>query len=276
MTNREAYSTVIAGTSFPNQNSTIMKAISCVISFTSGTNLDTPDRDGAEVPDDVWPPGRHEGDHPRDGRRARDRAGGAPGRPATTTRAPPHRRPRPQSRPLGTEIYTIGFLDTPGSPPACSDASGTWHSKTVTDLLANMATASNNNGCVAAENTDNDHFFCEPKSDDLTQSFKSAALALTGGKSKLIQLYPLPYVASVAPNIVFRGGGTAVTITGQYFTGAFGVKFGGSNALSFTVNSDTSISAVAPPGVHATQGDVRVSTGGGTSPIVGGDKVTWN
>ena len=50
-----------------------------------------------------------------------------------------------------------------------------------------MATSSDNTGCVAAENTDNDHFFCQAKTDDLTQAFKSAALALTPAAASLLR-----------------------------------------------------------------------------------------
>ncbi len=65
-------------------------------------------------------------------------------------------------------------------------------------------------------------------------------------------------------------GGQTVQITGTGFTNAGGeqVYFGANPATSFTVNSNTSISAVAPA---STTGDgpvdVTVSNGGQTSPI---------
>jgi hypothetical protein len=43
--------------------------------------------------------------------------------------------------------------------------------------------------------------------------------------------------------------GTQVAVTGQGFTGATSVKFGALPAAGFVVNSDTAITAVAPPGV---------------------------
>src|SRR5207248_630505 len=58
-------------------------------------------------------------------------------------------------------------------------------------------------------------------------------------------------------------GGTVVTITGAGLSGATAVAFGGAPA-GFTVNSDTSITAVAPPGA-AGPVDVTVTTPGGTS-----------
>ena len=65
-------------------------------------------------------------------------------------------------------------------------------------------------------------------------------------------------------------GGQTVQITGSGFTNAGGeqVFFGANPATSFTVNSNTSISAVAPA---STTGDgpvdVTVTNGGQTSPI---------
>jgi hypothetical protein len=56
--------------------------------------------------------------------------------------------------------------------------------------------------------------------------------------------------------------GTAVTITGSGFTGASSVRFHGTSA-SFTVNSDTSISATVPSG--ATTGPISVTVGADTA-----------
>ena len=55
---------------------------------------------------------------------------------------------------------------------------------------------------------------------------------------------------------------TSVTITGAVFSGATAVTFNGVTA-SFTVNSDTQITALAPPG--ATTGKIAVTTPGGTA-----------
>lgn len=72
-----------------------------------------------------------------------------------------------------------------------------------------------------------------------------------------------PAVASVAPATGPTAGGTSVTVTGTAFTGATAVTFGGVNATSFTVNSPTSISAVAPP--HAAGAvAIAVTTSNGT------------
>ena len=57
-------------------------------------------------------------------------------------------------------------------------------------------------------------------------------------------------------------GGNTVLITGQGFTGATAVAFGTTPAVSFTVLSDTEISAVAPPGAGTVDVDVTTSSSG--------------
>ena len=55
--------------------------------------------------------------------------------------------------------------------------------------------------------------------------------------------------------------GTSVTITGNGFTQTTNVKFGGVRATSFTVNSDTQVTAIVPAG--AKTGHIAISTPGG-------------
>jgi len=57
--------------------------------------------------------------------------------------------------------------------------------------------------------------------------------------------------------------GTPVTITGTSFTGATQVTFGGVKATSFSVDSDTQITATVPTG--AKTGKIAVTTPGGTA-----------
>ncbi|MCL4562365.1 MAG: IPT/TIG domain-containing protein [Chloroflexi bacterium] len=72
--------------------------------------------------------------------------------------------------------------------------------------------------------------------------------------------YPAPTITSFSP----ESGEieTVVDITGTNFTGATAVKFTDTPA-SFTVNSDTSISATVPP--EAPSGKISVTTPGGTA-----------
>lgn len=57
----------------------------------------------------------------------------------------------------------------------------------------------------------------------------------------------VPEISGVAPNKGPAAGGNAVTISGSEFFGVTDVKFGARSASGFTVNSSSSITAVAPP-----------------------------
>ncbi len=174
----------------------------------------------------------------------------------------------------GIKLYTVGFGLDGANNVNCPDTSGVFRNQKVTSLLASMATQPTTDDlCVAAENTDGDNFFCQPKSADLQAIFREVAYNLASGGLHLIQLYPTPVVTGVGPSSGSHLGGNSVTITGQYFTGAILVTFGGASA-AFTVTSDTSITATAPAGATGTV-DIRVTTGGGASPIVTADRYTY-
>ena len=83
-----------------------------------------------------------------------------------------------------------------------------------------------------------------------------------------------PTISSVSPNAGPLAGGTIVTVSGANLTGATGVSFGSTAATSFTVNSSTSISAVAPAGA-AGPVDISVTTLGGTTPASSSDRFTY-
>jgi hypothetical protein len=77
---------------------------------------------------------------------------------------------------------------------------------------------------------------------------------------------PAPVVTLVGPSIGPVAGGNTVFIIGSRFTGATTVTFGSTAATSFTVVSDTVISAVAPHGPSGGGSvSVRVTGPGGTS-----------
>ena len=86
---------------------------------------------------------------------------------------------------------------------------------------------------------------------------------------------PAPSITAISPVSGSTAGGTILTITGTGFTGATSVKFGLTNASSFTVNSSTSITATAP--VH-TAGAVfvTVTTPDGTSASVAASSFTFS
>jgi sugar lactone lactonase YvrE len=82
-----------------------------------------------------------------------------------------------------------------------------------------------------------------------------------------------PVLTKIEPNRGIPAGGTSVAITGTNFTGATAVKFGSTNAASFTVNSDTSITAVAPAGTGTV--DITVETSAGTSLTSSADRYSF-
>ncbi len=85
---------------------------------------------------------------------------------------------------------------------------------------------------------------------------------------------PPPTISSITPTSGPATGGTVVTITGTSFTTATEVKFGTTDATSFTVVNGTTITATAPPHAAGTD-DVRVTTPSGTSPNTAADDYTF-
>ena len=85
---------------------------------------------------------------------------------------------------------------------------------------------------------------------------------------------PAPAVSAISPVSGPITGSTSVTITGTNFTGATAVRFGSIAATSFSVNSDTQITAISPAGSVGTV-DVTVTTAGGTSAISAADQFTY-
>jgi IPT/TIG domain len=85
---------------------------------------------------------------------------------------------------------------------------------------------------------------------------------------------PPPRVTGTSAAAGPASGGTTVTITGSGFTGATAVNFGTTPAASFTIDSDTSITAVSPAAPADTV-DVTVTTPGGTSAVIAGDQFTF-
>src|SRR5262249_19063379 len=86
---------------------------------------------------------------------------------------------------------------------------------------------------------------------------------------------PVPAVTGVSPSSGATGGGTSVTIRGTNFTGTSQVLFGTVPALLFTVNSDTSITAISPLAAAGTV-DITVTTGSGTSATGAADQFTYS
>jgi IPT/TIG domain len=84
---------------------------------------------------------------------------------------------------------------------------------------------------------------------------------------------PSPSVTGVSPSAGPAAGDTLVTIAGRYFTNATAVDFGATPATSFTVDSDTQITAIAPVGTGTD--DVTVTSLVGTSATSSSDAYTY-
>lgn len=91
---------------------------------------------------------------------------------------------------------------------------------------------------------------------------------------------PAPSITSISPTLGLVDGGTTVVITGTGFnganpvTGVNGVKFGELNATSYTVDSNTQITAVSPAHLAGVV-DIVVTSLNGSSAIVPADNYTY-
>jgi hypothetical protein len=74
------------------------------------------------------------------------------------------------------------------------------------------------------------------------------------------EVQPAPMIASLGTTSGPTSGGTAVTITGTDLENVTGVSFGGAAAASFTGNSESQITAVAPASAGAASVSVSVTT----------------
>jgi hypothetical protein len=89
---------------------------------------------------------------------------------------------------------------------------------------------------------------------------------------------PRPRVTGISATQGPATGGTAVAISGDAFTAATNVYFGTIPAANYTINSDTSITAVAPADTSGTSPDtlaVTVVSPGGTSFTSASDQFTF-
>jgi hypothetical protein len=167
----------------------------------------------------------------------------------------------------------IGSFRLPGcntAPPAAPTISGysptsgpVGTSVTITGTAFTGATSVTFNGAVASYVVNSDT--------QITATVPSGAstgpiAVTTGGGTATTNPSVFTVTASPAPSIssfspTSGPAGTSVTITGSALTGATSVTFNGT-AASYTVNSDTQITATVPSG--ATSGPIAVTTPGGT------------
>ncbi len=103
-----------------------------------------------------------------------------------------------------------------------------------------------------------------------------ALLCTLGLATEALGAVASPTVTGVNPNTGPVTGGTTVIITGTNFLAvpvAGAVKFNGTPAPSYTVNSTTQITAVSPPGAGTV--DITVLAAGGTSATSAADRFTF-
>ena len=98
-----------------------------------------------------------------------------------------------------------------------------------------------------------------PGTYDVTVTAPGGAASATLPAAFVVSVAGPPTITGISPTS--GPTGTAVTISGSGFTGATAIAFNGVAATSFTVNSDTSITATVSPG--ATTGELSVSAPGG-------------
>ncbi len=185
-------------------------------------------------------------------------------------------------RPTQTEItsylgsadiaYSIMIGTTPPSLPigAVTSPPNTLNSNIVDPNLMKMLATPDDLSATPPKK----YFFNVVDASGLPDVFRQIAIQLLDPHSRLISLHPAPIVTGVSPTSA-TGSPVTITITGQFFTGTTVVRFGSNPATTFTVNSDTSITATGVAGSANTTVDIVVTTPGGSSPVVSGDQFTY-
>jgi hypothetical protein len=89
--------------------------------------------------------------------------------------------------------------------------------------------------------------------------------------AKVNTLLGYPTITSFTPTTSAVLGGTSIVITGTHFAGAINVLFGTTPATSFTVDSDTQITAVSPALVA---GAYKITVDGAAGKVTGSGTLT--
>lgn len=84
-------------------------------------------------------------------------------------------------------------------------------------------------------------------------------------------VYAIPAIGGISPG--FGTGGSVLTLTGSNLLGSTSVNFGSAPAASFSVVSNTTITATAPSGAGVV--DITATTPGGTSALSPADRFTY-
>jgi large repetitive protein len=179
------------------------------------------------------------------------------------------------------QVYATGFDPASGYPTGdvylstrCggSGRGGGYHTTTYSawaGVTWDFTTAVLSSGALSsAPRVDPGFSAFDANGNQLYNQSNNAYLVLAPG------FVPAARVTAVSPGSGPAAGGTSVSIAGTGFTGATAVSFGGAAARSFTVNSDSSITAVSPAEGAGTV-DVTVANSGGTSITSASDRFTF-
>ena len=141
-----------------------------------------------------------------------------------------------------------------------SGVAGTSVTITGTGFTAASTVAFNNTSAASTTVNSDTQITAAAPNGVTTGTIAVTTVAGTGVSSTSFTVIPQPAITSFTPTS--GGAGKSVTITGTGFTGATQVTIGGASA-SFTINSDTQITAAVPS--NASTGTITVTTGGGTA-----------
>lgn len=183
-------------------------------------------------------------------------------------------------RPLGAEnVYTVVGHDGPRSLAA--NVLNTFsvvipvQAGDVIGLNDANASAETPNACFFATTVTTDILALATASTPDGGSVTLPPLAIGGRPNVAATLQPAPAVATISPSSGWFLGGTPVTITGTDFEGASAVSFGETPASGYSVDSESQITAISPPGSAGATVDVSVMTSAGTSATGAADKFTY-
>lgn len=179
--------------------------------------------------------------------------------------------------PLGTATATDAYAYVaPGAPDAAAIApatgpvaGGTIVTITGTGFLG--ATGVTFDGLAAAVTVDSDTQLTVVSPPHAAGAVNVVVQHPLGDAAPLVYTYTaVTTIDGVSPPQGFEEGGQTVVISGTCFTGATDVRFGATSAASFTVDSDTRITAVTPPGVGTVDVTVVGTPVCGTVSLPGG------
>ena len=118
------------------------------------------------------------------------------------------------------------------------------------------------------------HLYTEPGSYPVTLTATNAEGSSTSFPPYISVASPPPTVTAVSPKSGPAAGGTTVTITGDYFTGATSVMFGTTAATTYTIDNDNQITATSPAHASGTV-HITVTGPGGTSATSAADQFSF-